>query len=322
VTDRRRAAGWVGGWIALVLAPAGGWAGPLVVVEAPPALAAQAREVRAFDPATLQPALRLVGLDEPGEAGPPVTVLLAPEDSAAARSAPPWVTGFADSGRSVAVLLPERVPHYPDRNLGALYRHEVTHILIDRAARGQPVPRWFHEGVAMAAGREGGLEGRARVALAVLVKGQVSLDRIDRAFAGGEREVQSAYALAEDLVQDLLNRHPGEGEPVTAAILRGVGEGRGFASAFRDATGESIEEAEAAYWKRRTFWNRWLPLVASGTGIWLGVTALALVAFQRRRARDQRLRRLWEEEESALAELAALRSAEEASDGEPDETVH
>jgi hypothetical protein len=288
-----------------------------VVVEAPAGLAAEARELRGLDPAILEPALRLVGLGEPGESGPPITVVLAPEDSAAARSAPGWVTGFADAGRSVAVLLPQRVPHYPDRSLAALYRHEITHILIDRAARGRAVPRWFHEGLAMAAGREGGLEGRARVALAVLVKGEVSLDRVDLAFAGGEREVQSAYALAEDLVQDLLSRHGHGGEPVSAAILRGVGEGESFADAFRSATGESLEDAEASYWKRRTFWNRWLPLVASGTGLWIVITLLALLAFQRRHARDARLRRLWDEEERVAAEIAALRATEGARHDEP-----
>lgn len=315
----RRRAGAIVGCAALLLAATFAAAAPLVVVEAPPRLAAEARELRGLDAGILAPALRLVGLDEPGESGPPITVVLAPEDSAAARSAPGWVTGFADATRSVAVLLPERVPHYPDRSLAALYRHEITHILIDRAARGRPVPRWFHEGLAMAAGREGGLEGRARVALAVLVKGEVSLERVDQAFAGGEREVQSAYALAEDLVQDLLSRHGAGHEPVSATILRGVGGGASFGEAFRAATGESLEDAEASYWKRRTFWNRWLPLVASGTGLWIGITLLALVAFQRRRARDARLRRLWSEEESAAAELAALHGAE---DEDPDPPVN
>ena len=298
----------------LALAPTLASAGPLIVVEAPPQLAADAARVRAYSPATLDPVLRLVGLEEPGESGPPITVVLAPEDSAAGRSAPGWVTGFAHGDRSVAVLLPARVPRYPDRSLAGLYRHEIAHILIHRAAGGRDVPRWFHEGVAMAAGREWGLEDRARLALAVLVRGEVSLDRIDRAFQGGEREVAAAYALAEDLVQDLLNRHRRGDEPVTAAILRGVREGASFESAFEAATGETLAAVEASYWRRRTFWNRWLPIVGSSAGLWLLITVLALVAFQRRRARDARMRALWDEEEQALAELAA---GEDADDEEP-----
>lgn len=288
-------------------------AGPLVVVEAPASLAGEAAQVRGYQAATLQPVLHLVGLEGPGEAGPPITVVLAAEDSPEARSAPPWVTGYAHGESSVVVLLPARVPRYPDRSLAGLYRHEIAHVLIHRAAAGAEVPRWFHEGMAMAAGREWGLEDRTRLAFAVLVKGEVPLDRIDRAFAGGENEVAAAYALAEDLVQDLLSRHRGP-EPVTAAILRDMREGRSFEAAFAAATGETLADAEASYWKRRTFWNRWVPIVASSATLWIGITVLALVAFQRRRARDARIRRLWEEEERAIAELNAMRTDDEVED--------
>jgi hypothetical protein len=289
------------------------FAGPLVVVEAPASLAGEAAQVRGFPATTLQPVLHLVGLEGPGEAGPPITVVLAPEDSPEARSAPPWVTGYAHGESSIVVLLPARVPRYPDRSLAGLYRHEIAHVLIDRAAAGAEVPRWFHEGVAMAAGREWGLEDRTRLAFAVLVKGEVPLERLDRAFAGGENEVAAAYALAEDLVQDLLARHR-SAEPLTAAILRGMREGETFEASFQAATGESLAAAEASYWKRRTFWNRWVPIVASSATLWILITGLALVAFQRRRARDARIRQLWEEEDRVVAELNAMRVDEEVED--------
>jgi peptidase MA superfamily protein len=290
------------------------FAGPLVVVQAPASLAGEAAQVRGFPATTLQPVLHLVGLEGPGEAGPPITVVLAAEDSPEARSAPPWVTGYAHGESSIVVLLPARVPRYPDRSLAALYRHEIAHVLIDRAAAGADVPRWFHEGVAMAAGREWGPEDRTRLAFAVLVKGEVPLERLDRAFAGGENEVTAAYALAEDLVQDLLSRHRGD-QPVTAAILRAMREGRPFEAAFAAATGDTLADVEASYWRRRTFWNRWLPIVASSAALWIGITVLALVAFQRRHARDVRIRQLWDEEERILSEMKVLQEEDEVEDG-------
>jgi hypothetical protein len=57
--------------------------------------------------------------------------------------------------------------------------------------------------------------------------------------------------------------------------------------------------------------------VASGTGLWIVITLLALLAFQRRHARDARLRRLWDEEERVAAEIAALRATEGARHDEP-----
>jgi hypothetical protein len=166
--------------------------------------------VRGFSSETLAAVLRLVGLDEPGDSGPPITVVLAPEDSAMARSAPGWVTGFAAGERSVAVLLPARLPRYPDRNLAALYRHEIAHVLIHRAAGGRLLPRWFHEGVAMAAAASG--DSRTAPAGAGGAGARRSLARPHRPrLGGGEREVAAAYALSEDLVQDLLARHRGDG---------------------------------------------------------------------------------------------------------------
>jgi hypothetical protein len=278
---------------------------PTLVVEAPAELEPLAGIVGGFDLERLRPAMRLTGLEDPG---PPITVVLAPEGSPAAGAAPRWVTGYASGARGIVVLLPARVPSYPDRSLELLLQHEVTHVLIYRAASGRPVPRWFNEGLAMAAGRGWDLEDRGRVALAVLRKGRVSLDRIDSAFAGGERAVQTAYALSEDLVQHLLRRH---GRDVTAVILRYVAGGASFTDAFERATGETLAAAEASYWRRRTFWSRWVPLLTSSAVLWAGVSFLAVLAFQRRRARDARVHRQWEEEDRRREAAAAPAEREE-----------
>ena len=266
---------------------------PRLVVQAPPELAPAAREIEQVEPDALRAGMRLTGLSDPG---PPIAVLLAPEGSGAAQSAPPWVTGFADGRAGVVVLLPARVPRYPTRSLEALLQHEVAHVLIHRAAGGRPVPRWFHEGLAMAASRGHDLEDRSRVALAVLLAGRVTFPDLDRAFHGGRSEVQSAYALSGDFVDDLLSRH---GTETGAAILAEVSRGARFEDAFSAATGESLDAVAASYWQRRTLWNRWVPAVTSSAALWIAITLLALLAFRRRRARDARLRRLWEEEEAA-----------------------
>lgn len=262
-----------------------------MILQAPPELAAAAQEIRGFPPEALRAGMRLTGLEAPG---PPIVVVLAPEGSPAARSAPPWISGWADGELGVVVLVPSRVLRYPDDSLQSLLQHEVAHVLIARAARRQPVPRWFNEGLAMAASRGRDLEDRTRVLLAVLVDGPGSLDRIDQAFGGGERAVQAAYAFAQDFVQDLLSRH---GASASAGILRGVGSGMDFEAAFRRATGESLSDAESVYWSRRTFWNRWVPVLTSSTILWLSITLLALAAMRRRRARDARIHRQWEEQD-------------------------
>ena len=70
----------------------------------------------------------------------------------------PWTAGFAIGNDGLIVLFPARSPRYPHDTLEDVLRHEVAHVLIDRAARGQRVPRWFHEGLAIVVERPWRLE--------------------------------------------------------------------------------------------------------------------------------------------------------------------
>jgi len=84
--------------------------------------------------------MELVGVTQPG---PPIRVLLAPESSPLAKSAPAWVAGYTNGVSDVVVLLPERTPSYPDGGLEDVLAHEVAHVLIYRATAGRRIPRWF-----------------------------------------------------------------------------------------------------------------------------------------------------------------------------------
>lgn len=297
---------------ALLAAPSARAAPVRLAVEAPPSLEPVAVRLRALDPAQFEGVQRLTGLEEPG---PPIQVILAPEGSEAARYVPRWVSGYAYSERGIVVLLPARTPSYPNSSLEDLLRHEVAHVLVARAAGNRPLPRWFHEGVAMIAGLSWGLDDRTRLTLALATDRAVSLDELDHRFGGGQGEVNRAYAIAGSFVRDLLDRH-GPGAP--AAILQGVAGGLSFEDAFHKATGVSLAAATSSFWRSQTFWYRWVPLLTSSVTLWLLITLLALWAIQRRRARDAALKRMWDEEEerARLAALAAAASAEARSGDE------
>lgn len=277
---------------------------PRLQFEAPPELVGVAAELARIPPEAFRPGMRLTGLTDPG---PPILVVLAAPGSPAERAAPPWAAGLARGGAGVVVLLPDRVRRSPDRRLLPLLQHEVAHVLVARAARGRAVPRWFDEGLAMAAGRPIDLGDRARVALAVLSDSRLPLARIDAAFAGGGGDVEAAYALARDFVAQLLEHH---GTDVGARILAQVARDVPFREAFRNVTGASLLEVETAYWRRRTFWDRWVPIATSSATLWGGITLLALAAFRRRRLRDAAIHARWDEEErERLATLERERAA-------------
>lgn len=278
---------------------------PEIAVEAPPSLAGVANRLREADPARLVSVMRLVGLQEPG---PPIRVILAPEGTQES-AVPRWVSGYALGDQGVIVLLPERVPSYPDSSLPDLLSHEVAHVLIARAAGGRPLPRWFHEGMAMIAGLSWDLEDRSRLTLALLVDRPVSLGEVEQRFQGGQAEVNRAYAIAGAFAHDLLDRY---GQDAAARILAKVADGLPFDQAFEAATGTPLAAAESSFWDRQTFWYRWVPVLTSGVTLWILVTLLALWAIRRRRARDAAQRRIWDEEEERQRLAAEARARMEA----------
>jgi hypothetical protein len=277
------------------VAAARGPEAPHLQITAPPELAGVAAELGRVSPEAFLPGMRLTGLADPG---PPIRVALATPGSPAGRAAPPWAAGVARGATGDVTLFPARVRRSPDRRLLPLLQHEVAHVLVARAARGRPVPRWFDEGLAMAAGRALDVGDRARVALAVLSDGRLPLARLDAAFAGHGGDVEAAYALSRDFVGHLLAEF---GDDVGARILAEVARDVPFAAAFRGVTGRSLADVEAAYWSRRTLWDRWLPFATSAVTLWIGITLLALVAFRRRRARTATIHARWDEEERERA---------------------
>ena len=234
-------------------------------------------------------------------AGPPIDVLLVAESSDLARGTPPWISGFADAERSLVVLFPGRARFYPSDSLETLVHHEVAHILFSRAAQGRPVPRWFNEGLALAAERPVGLGDRSRLAWTLVRHGRLSLAELERLFGEGRAANRRAYALASALVRDLLRAH---GDASAGRVLSLVGQGHPFDEAFETATGESLPMAVDRFWNRQRLWGRWIPFLTGPAFLWMVITLLALYALRRHRLRRAEQRRLWEEEERAEAERA------------------
>lgn len=252
-------------------------ASPRLEVLAPPSLEGVARHIEELGQEDFRSLLLLTG-----EMGfhRKIRVVLLVEENPVAQETPKWVTGYARGDRAVIVLFPSRVPAYPDRNLGVLLRHELTHILVWEASGGRSLPRWFNEGLATVAAREWGLEDRARYAAAVIGSGPRSLRDLDRAFSSGGARVARAYAFSAVLIRELRREYGGH---VTAEILGGMREGLDFDGAFHQACGVSPESWAADYLRSQRFWTVWLPFISSTNTLWLLVSLLALVAIIRHR---------------------------------------
>jgi hypothetical protein len=262
---------------------------PQLIIEAPEELAAARARLESFDTGRLRGVMHLVGLDAPGD---PIHVILAPEGSPLARQAPPPIAGFASLDENLIVLFPARSPAYPHDTLEDVLHHEVAHVLISRAARGAPVPRWFHEGLAVLAERTWRFEDDARLLRELVLVSPISLDRLDALFAEDGVSRARAYTLAAAFVRDINRRH---GADAAARILRRVGGGDTFERAFAQATGESVSAAEIAFWNGHRFWTSIGPFLTTQTALWMIVTIVGIYAIIRRRQQRAAQRARWEE---------------------------
>ena len=135
--------------------------------------------------------MALAGMTHPG---PPINVLLINEEAELAQNTPRWIAGFADGSRSLVVMFPDRARGYPTDGLDTLLQHEVAHVLFARAAGGQLVPRWFNEGLAMAAERPTGLSDRSRLAWTLVWDGTLDLNQLETLFGQGRGAGAAAAA--------------------------------------------------------------------------------------------------------------------------------
>ena len=237
--------------------------------------------------------MELTGLWEPGD----VRVLVAPEGSPLARRAPSWAVAYADPPAGTVVLIPTRTPVWPDDGLPDVVRHEVAHVLTFRAAGGRMVPRWFDEGLAMAAGRERVIEDDVREALADPDRAAPEVRAGRRALPGGaERREPGLLALLR-----LLRRPPRPARlRLPAAGPPPDGRGRAVRGGVPERHGRRIPRRDGRTSGRRAGASeRWLPILTSTAAVWLAIVLLS--AWAVRVVRGRRAARLaaWEAEERA-----------------------
>jgi len=256
---------------------------------APSEFASTQKRLESFDASVLSDAMRLVGLPD---AGPPISIELAPDSSDLARSVDPWVAGLAI--RDSVIIFPSRSPSYPDTTLEDVLRHEVTHALIYRATSGEPVPRWFNEGLAMTAERQWRFSDQTRLYYQLVSGPRESLDAIDRLFSGSQQDQIRAYLISSALVRDLV---AAKGDAAPGRILTKMRDGASFDAAFLNVTSKTVATADREFWESHRVWTTWLPVVFSQEFVWTAVTLLAILAIYRRRRRNAEIEKRWDEEE-------------------------
>ena len=268
--------------VSLALAATPGAAQWALTVVAPASLEPAAQRIRNLDAQPLADALQRAGLALP----PRVHVTLIPENDSRASNMPAWFVGFA-SGAGDIIIFPDRVSSYPYDSLESVMRHEVVHLALNARADGRPLPRWFHEGVAVLIESGWGLGDRFRLTVAGF--SGPPLDDVTQLFASDARpDTTQAYLLAAALVDELRRMH---GATLPGRIAAHVATGMPFGRAFEIETGETPALAAARAWRSYRRWTSWLPLATSASAVWGLILVLAFAAFFTRLLRRAHRRR-------------------------------
>ncbi len=264
-----------------------------------PASSAAAARIGAVDLDRLGADLGRAGLTLP----PRIVVTLIEEADPRARGVPQWVVGLALEPEEI-VIFPGRILSYPYESLESVFRHEVAHLALSARAGGQPMPRWFHEGLAVSVDAGWGVTGRLRLLLEMT--GSPGTADLARLFASDTQAASAqAYGLSAALVADIQRRH-GRGAP--GAIAARLAAGVPFARAFQLETGVTPDEAASSAWAAYRHWTTWVSVATSGAAVWGLILAIAFVAFIARAKRRARRRRQWDDEDAIDSQSDRSRS--------------
>ena len=213
---------------------------------------------------------------------------------------PDWGAGCAFPDRGVIVLRnPITAPdplHMED-----VVVHEIGHIAAGRVLSGVPVPRWFHEGIAMTLAGEWRLPRSSVLAGASASGGLIPLDELAVAFPAGAADAMLAYSESFYAVRFLME----EAGPATPAeVLFGIAAAASFEKGVEALSGRTLQvfERDALVSFRGRF--GWGVFLSRWNVMFVVVALLLLAGGAARLARSRRLLREWELEESGRSDGA------------------
>ncbi|MFW6108760.1 MAG: peptidase MA family metallohydrolase [bacterium] len=211
--------------------------------------------------------------------------------------------GVAYPRRSTIYLNCQAVERAPYENFAITLRHELSHVVVGEVVRRghRRVPLWFDEGLAVWTSGKVPLYNPQAFELAVRARSLPPLAALSRRFPENRTQRGVAYEQSESFVRYLVQRH---GIEAVRQILRAAARGVEFETAFRQATGQSVEAVEEEWlaeitpgWPWARWWLNLLFHPYSAFGVFGVMTLLALLSFWLYLRRRRRKYEEWEVEE-------------------------
>jgi hypothetical protein len=198
--------------------------------------------------------------------------------------APDWAVGLSFSDRHTIIVAAggERPPIEVMRT----FAHELAHVGIDVARRGQHVPRWFNEGFATLMAQEWTPDRSEKLSRAAAGGQLDSFRELSRSFPAHHLSASLAYDQSFHFVRWLRAEF---GDELYARLFDRIRDGQAFGAALEAETGSSLTQLESR-WKTElesstSFWS----ILSEENLIFFGAGVLFLITYVvvRRRRRDK-----------------------------------
>ncbi len=209
---------------------------------------------------------------------------------------PEWGGGGAIGTDTVVIPL-DRASAFYERDLNKIILHELVHIAIARLFGKTRVPRWFHEGTAMALSGEISIEDQILLSRALITGKMLPLDSIDFVNRFDQWKARLGYSQSHAVVRFLINIY---GMEMIPELLKASRKTRRFEDACVQSFGLTTREIEELFSKEM---HKWYPLIMLGSDFslfWLLVLFLSIIAWIVIRTRKNIRKKEMELEESAV----------------------
>jgi len=207
-----------------------------------------------------------------------------------------WAAGCAYPLQARIVLLDPTLSEDRRIDLARIVEHEITHVVFGLYVKDnlKNVPRWFNEGVAMYVSNDWGYSNYWTILTGTLGNNIIPLFNISEEFPESAYQARLAYAESYSIISFMVKRY---GDDAFKGCIRELAKGRPFDEALASATGVNIDWLESRWMKDLKKRYKWYYLLSSSVILWGGAILILSIGLMRRRIKNQKKIKEWEEEE-------------------------
>ncbi|MFW6303077.1 MAG: peptidase MA family metallohydrolase [Candidatus Sumerlaeota bacterium] len=207
-------------------------------------------------------------------------------------------------GRTLAVAYPssggmvlngEELKRAGDLQRRQTVAHEMVHLLLGQIAGGEAdVPYWLHEGLAQLLSGDHAFAGSLRLALANVRDRRIPMTQLTDAFPYGQASATLAYMQSADFTRFVLQDNYGfnSARHFFTWALEEPRWAREFFHFLSDR--DNVRELEKKWTSGIHLAPNWLLIASSSPILWIGVVALFILAYMRKRRRSKKVMEGWE----------------------------